>query len=164
MADGIHTLAKGHTNLKQLIKKWVTMRYKILVDSVVLANKPLSNLEIINAAKVLSLYGFFRVVFLRDIVPTNTKLKECGILNLDLSSGDGTHWVMWFKKGKENFYFDSYGVHPPSELIAYLKSQIFFNSKRVQQNGEVFCGHLCLFALKQLSLGNNLQALLNYLI
>ena len=26
------------------------------------------------------------------------KLNECGILNLDSSSGDGTHWVIWFKK------------------------------------------------------------------
>ena len=70
---------------------------------------------------------------------------------------------MWFKKGKDKFYFDSYGVQPPSELIEYLKSPIFYNSERVQQNGEVFCGHLCLFTLKQLSLGNNLQAVINYL-
>ena len=70
MADGIHTLAYGHTNLKNCNKK---MSYNeipnILVDSVVLPNKPLSNLEIIDAAKKLSLYGF-RGVFLRDILPT----------------------------------------------------------------------------------------------
>ena len=108
----------------------------ILVDSVVLPNKPLSKLEIIDAAKKLSLYGF-RGAFLRDTLPTKTKLNEC-ILNLDSSSGDGTHWVMWFKKGKEKFYFDSYGLQLPSELIAYLKSPIFYNSQRVQQNGEVF--------------------------
>ena len=135
----------------------------ILVDRVVLPNKPLSYLEIIDAAKKLSLDGF-RVVFLRDTLPTKTKLSECGILNLDLSSGDGTHWVMWFKKGKDKFYFDSYDVLPPSELIVYLKSPIFYNSERVQQNGEVFCEHLCLFVLKQLSLGNNLQTVINYLI
>ena len=69
----------------------------ILVDSVVLPNKPLSNLEIIDAAKKLSLDGF-REVFLRDTLPTKTKLNECGILNLDSSSGDDTHLVMWFKK------------------------------------------------------------------
>ena len=124
----------------------------ILVDSISLSNKPLSNLEIIDASKKLSLYGF-RGVFLRDTLPTKTKLNECGILNLDSSSGDGRHWVMWFKKGKDKFYFDSYDVQPPSELITYLKSPIFYNSERVQRNGEVFCGHLCLFALKQLSLG-----------
>ena len=104
------------------------------------------------------------MVFLRDTLPTKTKLNECGILNLDWSFGDGTHSVMWFKKGKEKYYFYSYGVQPPSELIAYLKSPIFYNSERVQQNGEVFCGHLCLFTVKQVSLGNNLQAVINYLI
>ena len=68
------------------------------------------------------------------------------------------------KKGKDKFNYDSYGVQPPSELIAYLKLPILYNSERVQQNGEMFCGHLCLFALKQPSLGNNLQAVINYLL
>ena len=95
---------------------------------------------------------------------TKVKLNECGILNLDSSFGDGTHWVMWFKKGKEKFYLDSCRVQPSSRLIAYPKSPIFYNSERVQQNGEVFCGHLCLFTLKQLSLGNSLQAVIDYLI
>ena len=40
----------------------------ILVDSIVLPNKPLSNLEIIDAAKKLLLDGF-RGVFLRDLFP-----------------------------------------------------------------------------------------------
>ena len=133
----------------------------ILVDSVVLPNKPLSNIEIIDAAKKLTLYGF-RGVFLSDTLPKKAKLKECGILNVDSSSGDGINWVMWFKKDKDKFYFDSYGVQPPSELIAYLKSPIFYNSERVQQNGEVFCGHLYLFALNQLSLEYSLQSVINY--
>ena len=42
----------------------------VLVDSGVLPNKPLSNLEIIDAAKKLSLYAF-RVVFLSDTLPKN---------------------------------------------------------------------------------------------
>ena len=135
----------------------------MLVDNFVLPNKPLSNLEIFDAAKKLALYGV-RGVFLRDTLPTKTKLNECGILNLDSFSGDSTHWVMWFKKGKDKFYFDSYWVQPPCELIAYLEPPIFYNSERVQQNDEVFCGHLCLFTLKQLSLGNNLQTVINYLM
>ena len=70
---------------------------------------------------LLSLYGFSGV-FLSDTLPTKTKLNECGILNLDSSSDDGTHWIMWFNKCKDKFYFDSYGVQPPSELIAYIES------------------------------------------
>ena len=122
-----------------------------LVDSVTSPNKPLSNLEIIDAPKNLSLEGF-RGVFLRDTLPKKAKLNECGILNLDSYSGDGTHWVMWFKKGKDKFYFDSYRMQPPSELITYLKSPILYNSERVQQNDEMFCGHVCLLALKQLAI------------
>ena len=65
----------------------------ILVHSVSLPNKPLSNLKIIDAAKKLSLYGY-RWECLRYSLPTKTKLNECGILILDSSSGDGTHLAM----------------------------------------------------------------------
>ena len=40
----------------------------MLVDTVVLPNNPLSNLEIIDAAKKLSLYGY-RGLFLRVTLP-----------------------------------------------------------------------------------------------
>ena len=73
------------------------MKPNILVDSVVLPNKPLSNLEIIDAAKKLSL-DWSSGVFLRDTLPTQIKLNECGILYLDSSSGDGTQGVLWLKK------------------------------------------------------------------
>ena len=47
----------------------------ILVDSIVLPNQPLSNLEIIDAAEKLLLYGF-RGVSLRETLPTKTKIKR----------------------------------------------------------------------------------------
>ena len=50
----------------------------ILVDSVILPNKPLSNLEIIDAAKNLSLNGFSEVL-MRDTLPKKAKLNESGI-------------------------------------------------------------------------------------
>ena len=50
----------------------------ILVDSVVLLSKLRSNLEIIDAARKLSLYGF-RGVLLRNTLPKKAKLNECGI-------------------------------------------------------------------------------------
>ena len=95
MADGIHTLAYGHTNLTKIVIKKMSYNEvpNILVYSVVSPNKPLSNLEIIAAAKMLALYRF-RGVFLRDTSPKEAKLNECGILNLESSSGDGTYWIM----------------------------------------------------------------------
>ena len=93
----------------------------------------------IDAAKRqrLSLNGC-RGVFLRDTLPKKAKLNECGILNLDSSAGDDTHWVMWFKQVNDKFYFDSSGVQPPSDLIAYLKSPIFYNSERVNKTVRYF--------------------------
>ena len=53
----------------------------ILVDSITLSNKSLSNLEIIDAAKRLSVNGF-RGVFWRDTLPKKAKLNECCILKI----------------------------------------------------------------------------------
>ena len=58
----------------------------IAVGKVVLPNKPLSNIELMNAAAELKIPNF-RGVFLRDTLPKRAKGKECGILNLDSSDG-----------------------------------------------------------------------------
>ena len=134
----------------------------VSIDGIILPNKPLTNIEITDAIKRLTVTGF-RGVFVRDNLPRRPKRNECGILNLDDSSGKGTHWVCWYKKNNENYYFDSYGVQPPLELKRYLKDTIFYNTERLQPKGEVFCGHLCLFVLKRLTEGRKLQVIVNSL-
>ena len=121
----------------------------ISVGNLVLQNKPLSNIELLEAARKLKIPNF-RGVSLRDILPKKPKKKECGILNLDDTTGSGTHWVAWYKNGTEKKYFDSYGLQPPNELVDYLHSPILYNTERVQPYDQVFCGHLCLYVLKQL--------------
>ena len=69
-------------------------------------------------------------------------------LNLDDSGGKGTHWVSWFKRNTDKFYFESYGLPPPTELIDHLQRPIYYDRKRIQHDNEVFCGHLCLYVLK----------------
>ena len=64
----------------------------------------------------------------------NHEKKECGILNLDDTTGSGTHWVAWYKDGKDKYYFDSYGLQPPNELVKYLRSKIFYNTEQVQRS------------------------------
>jgi len=75
-------------------------RYQL---TVVLPNKPLSNLEILDVARKISIPGF-RGVFVRNRLPSKVNKNECGILNLDDSYGNGTHWVAWFKRGEEKYY------------------------------------------------------------
>ena len=134
----------------------------ISVGNLVLPNKPLSNLELLEAARKLKIPNF-RGVNLRDTLPTTPKKKECGILNLDDTAGRGTHWVAWYKNGTEKNYFDSYGLQPPNELVDYLHSPILYNTERVQPYDQVFCGHLCLYVLKQLGGGQHLQDIINSL-
>ena len=56
---------------------------------------------------------------------------------------------------------DSYGIQPPREVIKYLGDGINYNTDQVQPIGEVFCGHLCLYVLKELNEGKEFQIILN---
>jgi len=82
-------------------------------------------------------------------------------MNLDGSSGSGTHCVCWLKRGNDKWYFDSFGVSLPTELNDYLHGGVFYPTEQIQPRQEVFCGHLCLHALKQLQSGKGLQEIIN---
>ena len=80
----------------------------------------LTNHEIINLVKILNIQHF-RGVFMRNTLPNVPNVQEVGIVNLDSSNGVGTHWVCYSKKNEECYYFDSFGLDPPKEIINYLK-------------------------------------------
>ena len=101
---------------------------------------------------------------MRNYLPRRPLKRECGILNLDGVSGKGSHWVCWYRNDNDNkFYFDSFGVQPPKELTEYLISPIYYNTERIQPDGEVVCGHLCLYTLVRLSRNERFQKIINEL-
>jgi len=132
------------------------------VEGLILSSKPLSNFDLNEAAKKLKI-NHFRVTFVRDELPNKPRLHECGILNTGDSSTDGYHWICWYKARKTKLSFDSYGLPPPVELIDYLKNPVYYNSERLQFGNSVFCGHLCLYVLKKLGDGYNMQDIVNSL-
>ena len=136
----------------------------ISVEGVNLPNKALTNFELLDAVKKLKIKKL-RGIFMRNELPRRPLNRESGILNLDGVSGRGTHWVCWYKNKSEgeNFYFDSFGVQPPNELIEYFSSPILYNTEKIQPDGEVVCGHLCLFVLCRLSRGERFQKIINEL-
>lgn len=87
-----------------------------------------------------------------DLVHMIPRNNEMGIVNLDSSSGMGTHWVAYHKNGNKVFYYDSFGdLPPPKEVEKYLSgNSIYFNYNTEQKLNTSICGHLCLqFLLNQ---------------
>ena len=85
---------------------------------------------------------------MRDDLPRPSSLwnDESAIVNLENTSGPGTHWVCYKKRGNRVQYFDGYGnLHPPAELIRYFNGcDIRYNYERKKPFNSVICGHLCL--------------------
>ena len=119
----------------------------------------LSNIDLSYYSSKLGLKDF-RGVFMRNTLPKNPRRNECGIVNLNTDHENGTHWVAWFKRAKNRFYFDSFAQDIPEEVEIYLKSAkeyadndavVLCNSVIVQHLNTSECGRLCLFVLKCLS-------------
>lgn len=69
----------------------------ISVEGVILPNQPLTNIQYIDSVSKLKI-SHFRDVYCRNELPHKANVIECGIINLDDSRGDGTHWRCWFKR------------------------------------------------------------------
>lgn len=88
---------------------------------------------------------------MRDRLPKKPYIKECGIINLDIYSGAGTHWVAYYKNKNMIEYYDSFGnLQPPKEILDYLGSNVTYNYRR-DQYSTYNCGHLCLKFLLKMS-------------
>ena len=133
------------------------------VYGIQIPDKSLSNFDLIKYADDLNISNF-RGVFMRDELPKIPRQYECGIVNFNTSSESGTHWVAYYKNGKNRIYFDSYGQVILQEINDYLKTEaekkngkavIQRNTDIVQKPNTKICGHLCLYILKSLSIGHS---------
>ena len=108
--------------------------------------KPLTNYDLIELVELLKIRNF-RGIFMRDTLPSKIKEKEVGIVNLDSSNNKGTHWVCYSKNKENIYYFDSFGLNPPEEIIKYLKDRkdrkIELSTFQIQKFGTHHCGYYC---------------------
>ena len=134
---------------------------------------PLTNYDIWRYARELGISSLRTVCMLDDLPSKAYKNNnECGIVNLNKTGEKGSHWVAYWKSGKQRIYFDSFGQITPMEIQKYLKTREEFrlNKNVIQRNTDIvqpinssICGHLCLFVLKALSEGWSYQDILNTL-
>ena len=115
---------------------------------------------------------YFIGVKMRDELPSRSRINECGVLNLNTHLQSGSHWTCWYKRGKDRYYFDSFGEPPPPQLLCYLKTPselerdlpaIRCNAITVQHDQSDECGSLCLYVLKQMSRGTSFSSILQLL-
>ena len=121
-------------------------------------NKPLSNYDIKDWVKQLGI-KHFRGVFSKDVLPTQIKNKECGIVNLDNHIGPGTHWVVYRNIDRFCEYFDSFGLMMPSEVKKYMATsgkQLEYSGDEIQERDSVLCGYWCLYYLLERQKGRSI--------
>jgi hypothetical protein len=105
--------------------------------------------------KRLSKSPGFVGVFSVDKLPRQLPDDSCGgVINLDVSTGQGTHWVAFFKdKGGGAEYFDPLGDTPPqrieSFLIRHSPMGVTYNRVPYQSERSILCGNFCIFYLER---------------
>lgn len=98
----------------------------------------------------------FRGVFSKDMLPKIINKNESIVINLeDYFAGDGTHWVGVYNYPDSNVveYFDSFGLYPPDDILAYMKTSqktdCIYNSSEIQDLDSIMCGYYVCYYLKQ---------------
>lgn len=102
----------------------------------------------------------FRGVFTSDGLPKKIRKFENGVINLDVSTGPGTHWVCYYNDPQYDFveYFDPFGeyvykdirLNPtiiPKSIYKYLSTSgkdIVYNSSFLQNPISNRCGYYCM--------------------
>jgi hypothetical protein len=105
--------------------------------------------------KRLSKTPDFVGVFSIDKLPRKLPHDSCGgVINLDVSTGPGTHWVAFFKnKGGGAEYFDPLGDRPPRRIASFLNRHspmgVAYNRVPYQSERSTLCGNFCIFYLER---------------
>ncbi len=111
-----------------------------------------TNFDLLRYAKILKIKKF--QVVMTDEVNNLPENNFCAIMNFQLTSQSGTHWVALYKKENSPrlLYFDSYGLPVQEEVIKkYVK--IRTADYQFQKTNESFCGQISLLFIYLLNNG-----------
>lgn len=67
------------------------------------------------------------------------------IINMQDSTGGGTHWVLLMVfPNKDVIYFDPFGLPPPEQVKTFIKKRIAISNRDIQDMTATTCGYWCL--------------------
>ena len=82
----------------------------------------MSNIDLLHWVKQLEI-KYFRAIYSRDNLPEKIHRMKTGIINLDDSTGGGSHRICYRNVDKKLCeYFDPFGLTTPFEIKNYLKT------------------------------------------
>ena len=118
-----------------------------------------TNVELQRKAESLKLKNFRGVYMIDELIKLKPLRHECGIVNLQTSDKNGSHWVCWFINGNDKVYFDSFGAPPDLRVAKYLKKKnknhTLYSTYQIQQFNDTNCGLFCLYVLNKLNNGED---------
>jgi hypothetical protein len=102
----------------------------------------------------LGVYPHDKLVKLPNPVPGNSL-----IMNLEVSTKPGTHWVPFYFQADQSLYIDSFGVPPDDRSLAYLEragNPIVYNDEQLQEDTSEECGYFSMAIIRCLAGGKSL--------
>ena len=122
--------------------------------------KSLSNTELEKIAKKMRLP--LNNIIMRDEA---NKINDDGfyIVNLDKTTGQGTHWTCLYYHPLKSYYFDSFGFVPPEE-IENIIIPYNHNNKDIQDYDSDACGYYCIAFINFLNDKQNKEMAFNEFI
>ena len=97
-------------------------------------------------------------IFMKDKL-TNLPIEDGNyIINMDNSTGIGTHWTALFVSENKAIYFDSFGCVPPQNVIDFVKQRnikLGYNNFIMQDLESEKCGFYCIAFLLFLNRSKN---------
>ena len=102
--------------------------------------------------------GFGVLIVTRDDLPylrdRHREKNQNIIINMDVNGQ--THWCALHIFERSAWYYDSFGLEPPMNIIHYCNDlKLHVNNIRVQDLQSVMCGQFCIYFLKEIQQHKN---------
>ena len=100
--------------------------------------------------------------FPKDAIPSKLAKRKHGamIINMNNSNQGGSHWIAILLNKNNSIYFDSFGIVPSNEVVAFMKQRgkpMYYVDRQLQNLTSSSCGWFCIHFIDEVILkGRNI--------
>jgi hypothetical protein len=119
----------------------------------------LTDVDLIKMSKLYKVRNLSGIYF-KDDLPEQLIDDSFYIVNLQSinTSGDGTHWVVFYYNVKQSLYYDSFGFMCPAEVVIKIEPYLY-SMRTIQSIDSSACGYYCMaFIIVTMSVADKARA------